>query len=363
MGGRKGDFIGFTFDDIHSSELGLIRVSGGNRFSENLLPAIQDKTVQVPGGDGYYYFGSNYTQKQISISVAFDSLTEEQIRVIKKKFGDKKIHKLVFDELPYKYYLVKIANAPNLKYIPFDEDQCTNHEEYIASKDELYHPYPDYSLKRVYKGEGTFSFVAYTPFARSRFKYRDQYTAENCPELEQTGSIEEIFYNLDAWVKSSGFKGSTDSMTHNSTTYVIDVPQTNGVAVYNPGDFDAHFKLKIDLNQSLNSNNKKYFPGGTFLAPRDEETAVKETKRKSIKLKQFELVGKDTGIRINTALNLIEGIDSNGEVTGNLYNKYIEAGDFFRIPIVDELCLMEYNFDGGSLTGDNISIIYDYLFF
>ena len=122
MGVQRGDFIGFTFDDIHSSELGLIRVSDGSRFSENLLPTIQDKTVQVPGGDGFYYFGSYYTQKDFSLSVAFDSLTEEQIRKIKKLFGDKKIHKIVFDENPYKYYLVKIKNPPNLKYVPFEEE-------------------------------------------------------------------------------------------------------------------------------------------------------------------------------------------------------------------------------------------------
>ena len=51
------DYIGFSFGTgkfdettgkeklIHSSELGIIRVSDGSRFSENLLPTIQDKTV------------------------------------------------------------------------------------------------------------------------------------------------------------------------------------------------------------------------------------------------------------------------------------------------------------------------------
>lgn len=363
MGGRKGDFIGFTFDDIHSSELGLIRVSGGNRFSENLLPSLQDKTVQIPGGDGYYYFGSNYTQRQFSISVAFDSLTEDQIRLIKKKFGDRKIHKLVFDELPYKYYLVKVSGAPNLKYIPFDEEECSYHEEYVGSKEELYSPRPDYSLKRVYKGEGSITFVAYNPFGRSRFKYRDQYNVENCPELEQTGSVEEIFNNFDAWVTSSGFKGSTETATLNGKTYTIDVPTLNGVAVYNPGDFEAHFKLKFDLRGNVGADGKFVFPGGKILAPRDSETAAKETKRNNLELNSFSLQGNDTGIRINTALNLIEGLNSSGVPTGNLYNKYIKAGDFFKIPILDELCLMQFELNTSSLTSGNLSIEYDYLFF
>jgi hypothetical protein len=59
----KGDYMGFTYNGKHSSELGIVRVSDGSRFNENLLPTMQDKTVQVPGGDGTYYFGSYYTQR------------------------------------------------------------------------------------------------------------------------------------------------------------------------------------------------------------------------------------------------------------------------------------------------------------
>ena len=54
----SGDFIGFTFNNIHSSDMGIIRTSDGSRFNENLLPTFADKTVQVPGGDGIYYFNS-----------------------------------------------------------------------------------------------------------------------------------------------------------------------------------------------------------------------------------------------------------------------------------------------------------------
>ena len=73
---KKADYIGFTFNGVHSSELGIVRTSDGSRFNENLLPTIQDKTVQVPGGDGMYHFGSFYTQKQFPISYAFDALSK-----------------------------------------------------------------------------------------------------------------------------------------------------------------------------------------------------------------------------------------------------------------------------------------------
>ena len=69
----KGDFLGFTFDDVHSSELGITRISDGSRYTENLLPTIQDKTIQVPGSDGTYYHGRFYTQNAFNLPITFNS--------------------------------------------------------------------------------------------------------------------------------------------------------------------------------------------------------------------------------------------------------------------------------------------------
>ena len=94
----KGDFIGFSFNEHRSESLGIMRVSDGSRYNEDLVPTTQDKTVQVPGGDGFYYFGSDYTQRQFSINIAFDELTEKQFRELQQVFGTKELGKLIFDE-------------------------------------------------------------------------------------------------------------------------------------------------------------------------------------------------------------------------------------------------------------------------
>ena len=138
------DYVGFTFNGIHSSELGIKRTSDGSRFNENLLPTIQDKTVQIPGGDGTYYFGSYYTQRQFTIPFAFDSLTEEEFQNLKRHFGDKGIHDLIFDERPDRVYSAKVTGTATIKHIPFDEND-----------------------KTIYKGEGSIQFTCYYPFARA----------------------------------------------------------------------------------------------------------------------------------------------------------------------------------------------------
>lgn len=170
----KGDYMGFTYNKRHSSEFGIVRVSDGSRFNENLLPTMQDKTVQVPGGDGTYYFGSYYTQRQFSVSFAFDALTENELAELKRHFGNKGVHDLIFDETPYKVWSAKVTGTATIKYIPFDEGDT----------------------HRLYKGEGSIQFTCYYPFARCRSVSRDFYK-----DIEEYNGLtnEEKEAKIDEW--------------------------------------------------------------------------------------------------------------------------------------------------------------------
>lgn len=265
----RGDFIGFTYNGVHSSDLGIMRVSDGSRFSENLLPTMQDKTAQVPGGDGTYYFGSFYTQKQIDISYAFDSLTEEQLANLKRVFGDKQIHDLVFDEAPYKKYRAKVTGTASIKYVPFGETAT------------------------IYKGEGTIQFTAYEPYARSVHKYLDEY--------EDT--------NKDAWKEASGMlttQGIYDDLDRD----------TNTINLYNPGIKESDFIL------TLGFSGTDFIPEGTISLNGNTFLTISQINRQ----------GEDDHIKIDTKLGLIYGCKRDGIKTGKIYNQNINAGDFFKIP-------------------------------
>ena len=269
----SGDFIGFTFNGVHSSDMGIIRTSDGSRFNENLLPASTDKTVQIPGGDGTYYFGSNYTQRQIPISIATDELTETQFRQLKQWLGDKQIHPLVFDEAPYKTYMVKTSSIPTLKFICFDNITKNNGEIVV---------------NRVYKGEGSLQFVAYFPFARCTKKYLSEYTDSNKEE----------------WASASGLL--TAQGDYDGTGAEINL--------YNPGDVETDF-FAYYARTSLKRLTKIYINSNILNFDFSNNDNV-----------------IDTYIRINSKANLIEGCDENFKPTGTLYNKFITSGDFFKIP-------------------------------
>lgn len=160
------DFVGFTFDGIHSSDLKLFRVNdGGGRYQMSTVPTFTDKTVQVGGRDGTYFFGSQYSKRDFSISCAFDSVTEDEFRKIQNWGADNKIHKLVFDEWPYKYYNVKWASAPQLKFMCFDERESRWRKDQIPNSD---------ARARIYKGELTLKLTSYEPFARGTIKSKKE---------------------------------------------------------------------------------------------------------------------------------------------------------------------------------------------
>lgn len=282
----KGDFMGFTFNGVHSSDLNIVRTSDGSRYNSDLLPSFNDNTVVVPGGDGTYYFGSYYNQKPISIQFATDELNEVQFRQLRQWLGDKGIHDLIFDEAPYKKYSAKIAAVPNFNYICFDKG--INDSE------------------RIYKGEGTIQFVCYYPYARSVWKGLNQ--------------VPNTITNKNEWAAASGIPATAPSTSGTS------------IALKNPGD------LETDINIITTATS------GTFQISGD-------TTRKIV-LSNFSRVSGDAKIRINSSTHLIEGLNSNNVPTGNLYNKYISSGDFFKVPL-----------GNSTLIGPSMTVEYDYLYY
>lgn len=145
---RMGDFCGFRFGNVHSSDLHLVVVASSNRYAKEELPTIKEYTKEIPGGNGTYLFGHTFTSQEFSVSVAFDEVDEQTWRRISQLFATDTPQDLVFDELPFKTYRAKLKSKPEFKYICFNKEG-----------------------QRVYKGEGTLKFVCYNPFAFGFNKY------------------------------------------------------------------------------------------------------------------------------------------------------------------------------------------------
>ena len=346
-----GEFTGFTFgegNNCHSSSLGITRVSGGDRYSEELHPEIKDKTAEVPGLNGEYYFGSDYGPRSFNIEIAYDSMTEEQFKRMRQFFGTRDIRKLIFDERPYKYYLAKIENPIELSYICFDEpnytwqkirshyDDQTGQIVYVKGiKDDFERKVYDGTTRRIYKGEGTINFICHFPFAKSAYK--------QIP----SGQEEED------WVISSGILSSSEYNERHIDTWV-----NNVIKVYNPGDLETGFRLYLP-NGVINNAN------GTEIIYKFDNVV----QTAALNLEQIELKSGDIGVLVDSNNGLITGVsnmsitqDGNATYTtsGNLYNQHIISGYLFKL---------EANVSGENSTiqiangNENIKIFYDYLYF
>lgn len=210
------DFIGFTYNGKHSFyDLGIYRTIDGSRYNESITPAMTDKTADIPGGDGQYYFGTTFKNRSITINYAFDSLTEDKLALIKQTFSGDGIHELVFDETPYKAWSAKVTGTAQIKHICFEEDG-----------------------ERVYKGEGSLTFTCYYPYAHTPSKLW-QYEGRNIVYKEADGKVlgnynKNIYTNIKEWEEAANL-------------------YTSGSMICYPeemkGEMDANFKLRIGRRQ------------------------------------------------------------------------------------------------------------------
>ena len=407
-----GDFIGMEYNGVHSSALGFVRTSNGDRYNLSLLPSFEDQTAQVQGRDETYYFGLNYTDKNISIDIAFDEINESRFRKITKLFSDRKPHKLILDESPYKYYNVKIAESPEIDYLCFDNGG-----------------------ERIYKGEGSLSFVAYNPFAQSTYKYLTDYNSDTMKywDFKVTKDIvpilnNKIYYTRDSWdnytpiiftdeiefpqkytqcdaskefnssfiyyifdgteytevenlesetyrlnpsnyyTKNNDFyyEGGNinewffsldllPNQTYQSYTYDTFISGENKINLYNPGDLETDFEVTIPFTEDSISNLKFYLSSFNTTLVNYQLLFNNNILKK----------GNDAAIKINSMNNLVYGVDSveNGKPTGNIYNDSIIGGHFFKIPVTYR---GEENYSVVSLQLGSISnayIKYNYKFY
>lgn len=341
------DFIGFTFNGVSSDNLGIKRVSDGDRYDEKLHPEVNDRTSEVPGRDGQYYFGTDYGAKPISVSFAYDNLTEEQFRRIRQVFSPKKQGRLIFDESPYKAYLAKVENPIEMNYICFDAPLKIGTEvrdgvRWLIDEngdrvlDEFGNPireqveiniYDETKTQRVYKGEGTIEFICYYPFAKSVHKLLDEYGDEN----------------IDEWKGASGLLTQDEYEIEEYDSYV-----DGTVKLYNAGDIGTGIKIYCPFENHTYSDLTITYK-------------IDNIVQLSLNLKDVEAKHpNDVGFLINTETQLIQGVSSytdekNYTLNNTLYNNFIEAGSFFKVAPGES----SLEIQGGN---SDMKFFYDYLY-
>lgn len=377
----NGDFLGFSFGNIHSDNFNITHVSTSDRYEETLLPEFEDKIEPIIGNDGNYYFGSLYRTKGFTVSFAFDSVTELQFRKMSQWLNSKVVASLIFDERPYKVYTAKVATPPQISYICFDEPKRNLYTNGggIKNRDIPIHNNDD--RQRTYKGEGTIEFICPFPFAREQFKILDKYGSfedfqnnfgETFSYNSQVGPGNTLttYTNINEWAEASGILTNDEfnaklldrpnQIDDTSVGYNYVIP------VYNPGDIETPFYLFLPFENVNGTGQLSPMTGSEFI---DINYGNNILRLKPIESKTEYI--NENGIMINTRNHLIEGVvydtaTFSWRTTGNLYNEYIKAGDFEKIKCQDwSLDYRDYpqSIYINCATGAGAHIHYNYLYY
>lgn len=115
------DSGGFTIDGVAASTYGVtLRYGPG----QPMLPSTRDRTVEIPGRAGAYWFDSDLGQRTFSLpcdfrdcadAAALDTLIRAFARVFTRVRGKPRQLALIFDDCPGLTYMVRYAGQ-----IPFD---------------------------------------------------------------------------------------------------------------------------------------------------------------------------------------------------------------------------------------------------
>lgn len=149
------DFLGFSFNNIHSSSLGITRVSKGGLLNQPFLPSGKDLIDSGVDRDESYYYGSKNNTLTFSIDYIYGPIDESSFLRLKQFCKTKGISELIFDELLHKKYMAKITGSAVSYYNVYD----LNNE-------------------RKYKGEGSLTFTCYFPYGLGRYKYIEEIFSE-----------------------------------------------------------------------------------------------------------------------------------------------------------------------------------------
>lgn len=320
---QKDDYVGFTYAGIHSSQFGIKSVTNGDRYQRYLSPEFQDLTQSTIGRDGTLYFGNNKNKNTFTFNIAFDDMTEEDYRGL-RRWLNSGISEFILDETPYIKYYAKPGAPVQISFLVFLDDYG----------------------ERVYKGEFQVGFVCYDSFGYSVHKWLEDYSmtgfgAGDALELDKISS------SVKEWATSSRL---LPAQTYHDITYDVYNKNEDCFYLYNPGDLACDFTLEFRANQSSLVLN-------LFEWDKDSEAPSTQASYSQT----LTNIPTDSGkVVIDTYKRLIyiEHMDGNKEPINDCWT----AGNFFQIPINQDLgqySILQASFTG-STKGDNVKITYDY---
>lgn len=157
---RYRSFISFTYGGKYIEDFGIISVIEGDRITRNAYANFEDLTSTYAVVDGQFYWGTHFTNNQISFSLATDGMTQNQLDDFKHWFQPGKMRELILAEHPNRAIMARVDAPPVYSLLPFE------HNATIVIEEEVYT-----IQTTLYKGSIQLSFTMDDPYWYGIDKY------------------------------------------------------------------------------------------------------------------------------------------------------------------------------------------------
>ena len=173
-------FISFTFGGKSIEDFNLIATISGDRMERSGYSTFEDLTSEYEVLDGHFYWGTHYTNHELTFDLATDAITQNELDRFLHWFQPGKIRELILSEHPNRAIEARVSAAPELHLLPFEEKvtKKIGDQEYKTST-------------TLYKGEITLTFVMEEPYWYSKINIFGYYNKD-------TG----VFH--DVWTDANG---------------------------------------------------------------------------------------------------------------------------------------------------------------
>ncbi len=141
-------FISFKWGERDIEEFNLI-VTYGDRLSKGVYSGFEDITSALEGKDGQLFWKSYYKPNELSFTLSTDGMSAREMEDFKQYFKPGFSRKLILSEFPNRYAEARVASAPSIEMIPFEEKVIFKGREIRTT---------------TYKGDISLSFVMDDPY-------------------------------------------------------------------------------------------------------------------------------------------------------------------------------------------------------
>ena len=141
-------FISFRWGERDIEEFNLI-ITYGDRLSKGVYSGFEDVTTTLEGKDGLLFWKSYYKPNELSFTLSTDGMSAREMEDFKQYFKPGFSRKLILSEYPNRYAEARVAAAPTIEMIPFEEKVTFKGREIRTT---------------TYKGDISISFIMDDPY-------------------------------------------------------------------------------------------------------------------------------------------------------------------------------------------------------